>query len=127
MSQYEKYRRNRENRLSNNNEGEHCSCDDNVAAYPPVSIVNSTQYSASGTVFYASAFCSNDNYTVSPNGAKWTASSRGVCLVTQISATVRTPSGDIPATPYESSGTSFSQFAIIQTGPNQFAVTRIID
>ena len=40
MSQYEKYRRNRENRLRNSNEGEHCSCEDNVAAYPPVKYRN---------------------------------------------------------------------------------------
>ncbi|MDE9448417.1 hypothetical protein KKJ04_23700, partial [Xenorhabdus bovienii] len=52
------------------------------------------------------------------------ASSRGVCLLTKITATVRTPNGDIEAVPYTSSGTSYSQFAIIQTGNNTFEVTR---
>lgn len=92
-------------------------------SYPYVTIADSTNYIASGTVSYASAFCSNDDYTVTPN-TTWSASSRGVCLVTEISATVKTPNGDIVATPYTSSGTSYSQFAIIQTGSNSFEVTR---
>jgi hypothetical protein len=92
-------------------------------SYPLVTIVDSTNYIASGTVSYLSIFCSNDDYTVTPN-TTWSASSRGVCLVTQISATVKTPNGDIVATPYTSSGTSYSQFAIIQSGPNSFEVTR---
>jgi hypothetical protein len=70
-----------------------------------------------------SIFCSNDDYTVTPNTC-WMADSRGVCLVTEISAVVKTPNGNIQATPYTSSGTSYSQFAIIQTGPNSFEVTR---
>jgi hypothetical protein len=92
-------------------------------AYPLVEIANSTNYICTGTVHYASIFCSNDGYTVTPN-TTWKASGRGVCLVTEISATVKTPSGNIVATPYTSSGTSYSQFAIIQTGPNSFEVTR---
>jgi hypothetical protein len=94
-------------------------------AYPVVKIFDSTIYNASGKVYYMSAFCSDDNYTVTPN-TKWQADSRGVCLLTKITATVKTPSGDIVATPYESSGTSYSNFAIIQTGENKFAVTRIV-
>jgi hypothetical protein len=91
--------------------------------YPVVQIANSTNYIASGTVSYASIFCSNDNYNVTPN-TTWSAGSRGVCLVTEISAVLITPGGNIQATPYRSSGTSYSQFAIIQTGPNSFEVTR---
>jgi len=94
-------------------------------AYPPVNIVNSTGYSVSGTVTYASAFCSNDNYGMGPNKS-WTASGRGVCLVTEISANVSTPGGTVEATPYTSSGTSYSQFAVLQTSDNPlaFEVTR---
>lgn len=91
--------------------------------YPYVQIVNATNYIASGTVSYASAFCSNDHYTVTPN-TTWTATSRGVCLLTKITATVQTPNGNIVAAEYTSSGTSYSQFAIIQTGPTTFEVTR---
>lgn len=92
-------------------------------SYPLVNIINSTNYIATGTVSYASAFCSNDDYTVTP-GTSWTASSRGVCLLTEISAVLQTPNGNIQATPYTSSGTSYSQFAIIQTSPTSFEVTR---
>jgi hypothetical protein len=92
-------------------------------SYPLVTIFNSTQYIASGTVSYASIFCSNDGYTVRPN-TQWQANSRGVCLVTGISAVVKTPTGGIQATPYSSSGTSYSQFAVIQSGANAFEVTR---
>ena len=91
--------------------------------YPLVQITNSTNYIASGTVHLASIFCSNDDYTVTPN-TTWTESSRGVCLVTEISATLQTTSGNIVATPYTSSGTSYSQFAVIQTSPTTFEVTR---
>lgn len=94
--------------------------------YPVVEIYNSTNYDVSGNVDYASIFCSNDSYTVTPL-TTWKASSRGVCLLTKITATVKTPNGDIVAIPYESSGTSYSQFAIIQKTPTIFAVTRIVN
>lgn len=94
-----------------------------MAAYPYVNIFDSTNYIASGKVSYASAFCSDDTYYVTPN-TSWTANSRGVCLVTKISATVETPTGKFEATPYTSSGTSYSQFAVISNGFNSFQVTR---
>ncbi|MCK6076695.1 hypothetical protein [Paenibacillus silvae] len=96
-----------------------------VQSYPLVRIYNSTSYNASGKVEYASIFCRDDNYYVQRDET-WEASSRGVCLVTKITATVRTPYGNIEAEPYTSSGTSYSQFAIIQVGPNQFRVTRVV-
>jgi hypothetical protein len=95
-----------------------------IMAYPLAHITNSTGYAASGTVHYASAFCSNDNYSVAAHG-QWTASGRGVCLITEVSATLYVNGTPVKATPYTSSGTSYSQFAIIQTGPNSFAVTRV--
>ena len=94
-------------------------------SYPLVQITDSTSYIASGTVNYLSAFCSDDNYTVTPN-TTWHASSRGICLVTGVSAIVQTPTGNIVATPYSSSGTAYAQFVIVQTGPNSFAVTRLV-
>lgn len=97
-----------------------------VRGYDPVQITNSTSYNAFGTVEYASIFCSNDNYSVERD-TTWRASSRGVCLLTRITATVRTPSGNIEAQPYTSTGTSYSRFAIIQVGPNQFQVTRVVN
>ncbi|WP_219834643.1 hypothetical protein [Paenibacillus sp. R14(2021)] len=97
----------------------------NPNAYDPVQIFNSTSFNASGKVEYASIFCSDDSYSVQRDET-WTASSRGVCLLTRITATVKTPSGNIEAIPYTSSGTSFSKFAIIQIGVNQFQVTRVV-
>jgi len=93
--------------------------------YDPVQIFNSTSFNAFGRVEYASIFCSDDNYDVQRDET-WRASSRGVCLVTRITATVKTPSGNIQAEPYTSSGTSYSQFAIIQVGVNKFQVTRVV-
>jgi len=94
-------------------------------SYPKVHIVNSTAYSVSGTVHYASIFCSNDNYGMGA-GKDWTANGRGVCLVTKISADVSTPGGTVSASAYTSSGTSYSEFAVIQTSDNPlaFEVTR---
>ncbi|MEK3884339.1 hypothetical protein [Paenibacillus sp. PL2-23] len=96
-----------------------------ASGYDPVQISNSTPYSAFGRVEYASIFCSNDGYNVQSNQT-WTGPGRGICLLTRITATVRTPLGNIEAQPYTSSGTSFSQFAIIQVGENRYQVTRVV-
>jgi hypothetical protein len=91
--------------------------------YPKVQILNSTPYNASGTVVLATIFCSNDDYSVTPTNT-WTGPERGVCLVSEINARVKTPNGDVWAKSYTSSGTSFSQYAIVQTGPTTFEVNR---
>ncbi|MCX6405531.1 MAG: hypothetical protein NTV28_01285 [Propionibacteriales bacterium] len=93
-------------------------------SYDKVTIHNSTPYNASGTVEYASIFCRNDDYNVTTN-TTWEASSRGVCLLTGITATLVTPSGPVTADAYDSAGTTYSRFAVISTGDNTFAVTRI--
>lgn len=92
-------------------------------AYPKVHIVNSTNYTVKGTVKYAA--CSSDDFEITPWG-NWTASSRGVCLLTKITAKVYTPGKTEEATSYSSSGTSYSQFAVLQTAPNNFTMTRIV-
>ena len=95
--------------------------------YPLVRITNSTNYFAYGKIVYRSTWCSDDYYTVFPH-TSWEAKRRGACLVTRIWAGLRdTPAGDNrEATPYTSSGTSYSQFEIIQTSDNPlaFAVVR---
>lgn len=58
-----------------------------LADYPLVNILNETKYAAYGKVAYASFRCLDDNFSVAP-GTSWTASSRGVCLVTEVSANV---------------------------------------
>lgn len=92
-------------------------------AYPLVHITNSTNYPASGKVGYLSAFCSDDNYSVDAN-KDWRASSRGVCLLGSITATLTINGQSVTATPYQSTGTAYSEFAIIQTG-NNYAVVRV--
>ena len=94
-------------------------------SYPPVQIHDSTSYNVSGKVSYASIFCSDDDYSATPS-TTWTGPGRGVCLVTEITATVQTPNGNIVATPYTSSGTSYSEYAVIATSGNTFQVTRVV-
>jgi hypothetical protein len=94
-------------------------------AYPLVHISNSTNYDASGEVSYRSAFCKDDKYTA-PANKSWTAKSRGVCLVTKITATLSVLGTDHEAAPYESVGTSYSQFAIVQLDGGNFVVTRVV-
>ncbi len=91
--------------------------------YSNVSIVNSTDRNISGRVEYASLFCSDDDYRVAPN-RNWQASSRGACLVTKITAKA---DGVYNAISYTSSGTSYSQFAIIDLNDpsdSKYQVTR---
>jgi hypothetical protein len=78
-------------------------------AYPLAKVTNKTPYAASGTVHYMSAFCKNDKFSVAA-GATWTASSRGSCLITGISASLA--GAKKPVISYSSSGTSYSQFFI---------------
>lgn len=63
----------------------------------------------SGKVSYK--LCSADHYSMYKD---WTAKSRGVCLLTEITATVQLKTGYTEvATPYQSAGTSYSQFYVI--------------
>lgn len=94
--------------------------------YPLVEIHNSTEFKAEGEVLYCSDFCRDDHFEVD-SMRTWQAKSRGLCLVQRIMAKIHTKNGTIEALPYTSSGTSYSQFAIVQTGENRYAVTRIVD
>lgn len=86
------------------------------ADYPVAQITNNSPYTVRGTVEYASAFCSNDNYSVAP-GRTWRARNRGVCLITGITGSI--PNGTQSrygertlVTKYTSSGTAYAQFRI---------------
>lgn len=93
-------------------------------AYPKVTINNTTDYDAVGEVHYLSWFCTDDKYSANQH-TTWTGPDRGVCLVTEISAFISKLG--VWAESYQSSGTSFSQFAIIQTvlQPPAFRVVRL--
>ncbi|WP_395058843.1 hypothetical protein [Flavobacterium sp.] len=92
-------------------------------SYPDVNIQNSCGFTAAGTISYAA--CSSDNYNLGNGSGQ--SFSRGVCLVTEITATVSLPTGNVNATPYSSSGTSYSQYAVIQSKPGEYAVTRVVN
>lgn len=94
------------------------------AAHPLVKISDSTEHGATGRVEYLSFLCGDDDYSVTP-GSTWRATSRGLCLVTEIGAEVNTPNGVVQAKPYTSSGTSYSQYNIVQNW-NSFEVTRTV-
>ncbi len=93
--------------------------------YPLVHIANSTGHYVSGEVKYASIFCSNDDYHIDAN-SDWKAKSRGICLLTEISATVDEDGKKVRATPYTSTGTSYSQYAVIKLHDG-YAVTRVVN
>ena len=87
-----------------------------TAFYPKVSISNPLEYKVYGTVSYGDPgglFCKHDDYSVAPKAA-WTASSRGACLVTKITASVEYVSDDfLNISPWTSQwGTTNSQFTI---------------
>jgi hypothetical protein len=90
-------------------------------SYPLVKISNSTGHNATGKVVYSSWVCSNDDYSAGAGGS-WTASSRGVCLVTEITAFI----DGVWAKPYKSIGTSYSQFAIVKVD-GKYQVTRLVN
>ncbi|MEZ4472001.1 MAG: hypothetical protein R3F60_14640 [bacterium] len=84
------------------------------ADYPLAEVTNNTPYSVSGKVKYASAFCKDDAYSV-PAGGTWRARSRGVCLITGITGSIGQGARFGESTsvvPYDSTGTSYSQFQI---------------
>ena len=92
--------------------------------YANVTIQNNTPYQVQGTVHYPSAFCSNDDFGIGPNGT-WTAGSRGLCLVSEITAQLLINGNWVGAGSYESfPGTSFSSFAVKQNSDGTYSVYR---
>ena len=95
-----------------------------VLHYPYVHVANTSPYPVVVTVEYASLFCSDDTNINIPANGQWTASSRGVCLVTGIKSNMQLPTGQINCTPYSSSGTSYSQFFVGYKAPTECFVSR---
>jgi len=99
--------------------------------YPYVTITNKTPYNSVGfpleirVVEYTggSIICSPDKiFDGIAAYQTWSATSRGVCLVKSIDATLSTPTGWKKCVSYKSSGTSYSQFYIIMNGENECCV-----
>ncbi len=91
--------------------------------YPHVTIDNSTPYHISGQVDFV--VCLQSAFVVN-SGHKWEDDDRGVCLVKEVTATVATDNGNVVAKPYTSSGTAFSQFAVIYRNGG-YEVTRVVN
>jgi len=89
--------------------------------YSNVNVHNSTSFPVVGSVQYLS--CSPDNFNLAPNNVSNI--SRGSCLISAITAQVNVNGSWINASSYESTGTSYSQFAVVQTTPGVFQVTRL--
>jgi hypothetical protein len=87
--------------------------------YDAVGIVNSSDQSVSGFVTYAA--CKSDQYTIGPR-QNWIGPYRGGCLLTSVSAYVG--ENHEPAISYNSSGTGYSQFAVIKLNNGSYQVTR---
>ncbi|WP_416430757.1 hypothetical protein [Piscirickettsia salmonis] len=96
----------------------------NVNSYPVVHILNSAGYAVKGTISYDSALCSDEDYVVGSYAA-WSSQSRGVCLVSKITA-ININTGE-SGHAYESSGTSYSQFVVYRDESGKPAVTRETD
>ena len=92
-----------------------------LEGYPLVTIINSTSHQAKGRVAYPG--CHDDDWTALPWDT-WKATSRGLSLVSKITAPVNVDGRWIDAQPYDSSGTSYSRYVLIQTSSNSFEVTR---
>lgn len=94
--------------------------------YPEVQITNSVANvrMIDGTVSYMS--CNGDSHVLTKTRTMWQGPYRGICLVTKITATITTLVGDeVAATLYTSSGTSYSQYAVISRN-GQYQVTRVV-
>ena len=63
----------------------------NTAFYPKATIENWSKLPVSGEVHYAGdgLFCRADSYSLKKRGDVWTAKSRGGCLLTEITATIK--------------------------------------
>ena len=77
--------------------------EEKLEGYPLVAITNSTSHQAKGHVTYPG--CHGDDWTALPWDT-WKASSRGLCLVSKITAEVNVGGNWVGAEPYTSSGTS---------------------
>lgn len=89
-------------------------------AYPKACVVNTTRYRVHGEIKYAA--CSTDNFNLRAGAQESFA--RGLCLLTRINAVVQLEDRDVQAKPYTSTGTSYSQLAVIEVAPGVFEVTR---
>ena len=99
-------------------------CAPQVFAYPHVHIKNRTSETVSGKVHYMPTCSDDEFYDIAPYG-QWEATSRGLCLVTEIEVHHEDANGhEIHGISYESSGTGYAQFQIVKNQYGQLTVNR---
>lgn len=81
-----------------------------VSSYPDVKVVNRVPGTVTGHVYYM--VCPSTKFELAP-GQEIT-DYRGICLITSIYADVKKDGQTVNVYPYKSSGTSFSQFEIVE-------------
>jgi len=90
-------------------------------SYPSVFLSNHTGYPVTGRVVYR--WCRDDDYSVAPK-SYWQGPPRGLCLITQVTATVKLPNRNVEAAAFTSGGSGMGNFYVTPTGaPDQFQVT----
>lgn len=102
--------------------------DHSPLGYYPVHIVNSSGFEATDVNVNFPACHDYENIDIKDQHDWEQPNGRGGCLVTHISAKVIVDNSLVVVKPYVSSGTSYSQFAIIRDSPapdKSFVVTRI--
>ncbi|HDW3058386.1 TPA: hypothetical protein RMI67_006337 [Bacillus cereus] len=94
--------------------------------YPDIVIFNKTDLDARGDITLATFFCNDITYYVDAHD-RTQSYSRGICLVTKITAFLNYPGSGIVyvAEPYTSTGTSYSQYEIVSIDRNKFKINRI--
>ena len=104
----------------------------NKKGYAPVKITNKTPYEAySGFVDYDTWWCRDDVFNVA-SGQTWTATSRGFCKVSDITANlVLSPSGgdqlECKMKTFYGASTRLSQFYIVMDGDDKCCVLDSVD
>lgn len=92
------------------------------SAYQDVRITNKVPgWTASVQTTYPG--CSSGNFVIRPN--EHISEYRGWCLLTKITATMYQGDQVVYACSYTSSGTGYSQFDIVEEGPNRFCVLHV--
>lgn len=69
--------------------------------------------------------CSDDNWSI-VGQQTWYGPERGLCLLTKITGYLKVNGNVIQAEPYTSSGTSYSEYELVQTSTTPtFAIKRV--
>ena len=101
------------------------TCEPDVEHYAYVHIENETDFEMKGDVFYDSGIiftCDEDSFTIMPHSS-WTATSRGLCLLTKIVAQRFNPVFCKKTNRWTHMVRSYKDDSFFGTAHSQFAIT----